>query len=98
VSILSLAVRKNRNVAGQDVSRKVGTGQRLRRRASQPTSARRFPQGADRTFRFASLDRGRDIVRKSLDQREIAMIQTTATDQDSGQTRLTTLLAHPFGG
>ncbi|QDM28160.1 single-stranded DNA-binding protein [Tardiphaga sp. vice304] len=56
-----------------------------------------FPQGADRTFRYASLASGLDIVRKSLGQQEIATIQTTAIDQDSGQIRLTTLLAHASG-
>lgn len=56
-----------------------------------------FPQGADRTFRYASLASGLDIVRKSLGQLEIATIQTTAIDQDSGQIRLTTLLAHASG-
>src|SRR5712664_2265118 len=38
-----------------------------------------------------------DIVRKSLGQHEIATVQTTAIDQDSGQIRLTTLLAHASG-
>jgi hypothetical protein len=56
-----------------------------------------FPQGADRTFRYASLASGLDIVRKSLGQQEIATIQTTAIDQDSGQIHLTTLLAHASG-
>lgn len=56
-----------------------------------------FPQGADRTFSYASLASGLDIVRKSLGQQEIATIQTTAIDQDSGQIRLTTLLAHASG-
>lgn len=56
-----------------------------------------FPQGADRTFRYASLASGLDIVRKSLSQQEIATIQTTAIDQESGQIRLTTLLAHASG-
>jgi hypothetical protein len=55
-----------------------------------------FPR-EDRTFRYASLAGGLDIVRKSLGQHEIATIQTTAIDQDSGQIRLTTLLAHSSG-
>ena len=49
------------------------------------------------TFRYASLASGLDIVRKSLGQHEIATVQTTAIDQDSGQIRLTTLLAHASG-
>src|SRR5450631_3848039 len=56
-----------------------------------------FPREADRTFRYASLASGLDIVRKSLGQHEIATIQTTSIDQDSGQIRLTTLLAHASG-
>src|SRR6266404_1869444 len=54
-----------------------------------------FPRAGDRTFRYASLASGLDIVRKSLGQHEIATIQTTAIDQD--QIRLTTLLAHASG-
>ena len=56
-----------------------------------------FPNGGERTFRYASLANGLDIVRKSLGQHEIATIQTTAIDQDSGQVTLTTLLAHASG-
>jgi hypothetical protein len=55
-----------------------------------------FPRG-DRTFRYASLASGLDIVRKNLGQHEIATVQTTAIDQNSGQIRLTTLLAHASG-
>jgi hypothetical protein len=56
-----------------------------------------FPREPDQTFRYASLASGLDIVRKSLGQHEIATVQTTAIDQDSGQIRLTTLLAHASG-
>lgn len=56
-----------------------------------------FPREADRTFRYASLASGLDIVRKSLGQHEIATLQTTAINQDSGQIQLTTLLAHSSG-
>jgi ERF superfamily len=56
-----------------------------------------FPREGDRTFRYASLASGLDIVRKCLGQHEIATIQTTTIDQDSGQIRLTTLLAHASG-
>lgn len=56
-----------------------------------------FSREADRTFRYASLASGLDIVRKSLSQHEIATIQTTAIDQDGGQIRLTTTLAHASG-
>ena len=54
-----------------------------------------FPREADRTFRYASLASGLDVVRKCLGQHEIATVQTTAIDQ--GQIRLTTLLAHASG-
>ena len=50
-----------------------------------------------RTFRYASLASGLDIVRRALGQHEIATVQTTAIDQASGQIRLTTLLAHASG-
>jgi ERF superfamily len=56
-----------------------------------------FPREGNRTFRYASLATGLDIVRKSLGQHEIATVQTTAIDQASGQIQLTTLLAHASG-
>jgi hypothetical protein len=56
-----------------------------------------FVREGDRTFRYASLASGLDIVRKCLGQHEIATVQTTTLDQDSGQIRLTTLLAHASG-
>jgi hypothetical protein len=54
-----------------------------------------FPNEGEKSFRYASLASGLDIVRKCLGQHEIATIQTTAIDHDSGQIRLTTLLAMP---
>ena len=56
-----------------------------------------FPREADRTFRYASLASGLDIVRKTLGQHEIAIVQTTAIDERSGLIQLTTLLAHASG-
>src|SRR5712675_2308153 len=56
-----------------------------------------FPRQADRTFRYASLASGLDIIRKSLGQQEIATVQTTTIDQSSGHIQLTTLLAHASG-
>ncbi len=56
-----------------------------------------FPREGDRSFRYASLASGLDIVRKSLGQHEIATVQTTAIDQATGQIQLTTLLAHASG-
>ena len=53
--------------------------------------------GAEKTFRYASLSSGLDIVRKVLGQQEIATIQTTSVDQAAGIVSLTTLLAHASG-
>ena len=54
-------------------------------------------EGADRAFRYAPLSSGLDIVRKTLGQHEIAMVQTTAIDQALGIINLTTTLAHASG-
>ncbi len=56
-----------------------------------------FPREGDRTFRYASLASGLDIVRNGLCKHEIATVQTTGIDQASGLIRLTTLLAHASG-
>ncbi len=56
-----------------------------------------LPREESKTFRYASLASGLDIVRKALGQHEIATVQTTAIDQASGQVQLTTLLAHASG-
>src|SRR5262245_53085750 len=56
-----------------------------------------LPRESDRTFRYAPLSTGLDIVRKTLGKHEIATVQTTAIDKDAGLIRLTTLLAHSSG-
>lgn len=56
-----------------------------------------FPREADRSFRYASLASGLDVVRKCLGQHEIATVQTTAIDEPAGLIRLTTVLAHSSG-
>src|SRR3981081_3513121 len=56
-----------------------------------------FPREADRTFRYAPLSSGLDIVRKSLGRHEIATIQSTEIDKEGGLLRLTTILAHSSG-
>src|SRR6266566_2654445 len=56
-----------------------------------------FPREADRTFRYAPLSSGLDIVRKSLGRHEIATIQATGIDKEAGLLRLTTVLAHSSG-
>jgi hypothetical protein len=53
--------------------------------------------GGERTFRYAPLSSGLDIVRKTLGQHEIATVQTTAIDRTSGLVNLTTMLAHASG-
>jgi hypothetical protein len=55
------------------------------------------PGGGERLFRYAPLSSGLDIVRKTLGQREIAVMQTTAIDQAAGVVNLTTMLAHSSG-
>jgi ERF superfamily len=50
-----------------------------------------------RTFRYAPLSSGLDIVRKALGQHEIATLQTTAIDQATQAISLTTVLAHSSG-
>src|SRR4051795_7975569 len=56
-----------------------------------------FPREAERSFRYASLSSGLDLVRKSLGRHEIATVQTTAIDETAGLIRLTTTLAHSSG-
>ena len=56
-----------------------------------------FPREGDRTFRYASLSSGLEIVRKVLGKHEIATLQTTAIDNEAGLIRLTTVLAHSSG-
>src|SRR6516225_4527746 len=53
--------------------------------------------GADRTFRYAPLSTGLDIVRKTLSQHEIATVQTTSIEESVGIVRPSTVLAHASG-
>jgi hypothetical protein len=55
------------------------------------------PGEGERSFRYAPLSSGLDIVRKTLGQHEIATLQTTAIDQTAGIVHLTTTLAHASG-
>src|SRR6201990_2407067 len=55
------------------------------------------PGEAERSFRYAPLSSGLDIVRKTLGQHEIATLQTTAIDQTAGMVNLTTTLDHASG-
>ena len=51
----------------------------------------------ERSFRYAPLSSGLEVVRKTLSQQEIATVQTTAVDQAAGIITLTTVLAHSSG-
>src|ERR1700738_2212177 len=50
-----------------------------------------------RSFRYAPLSSGLDIVRKTPGQHEIATVQSTAIDKETGIVQLTTMLAHASG-
>lgn len=50
-----------------------------------------------KTFHYAPLSAGLDIVRKTLGKHDIAVVQATEVDQESGTVMLTTTLAHGSG-
>jgi hypothetical protein len=56
-----------------------------------------FPREPERTFRYASLSSGLDVIRKTLGRHEIAAVQSTEIDKEAGLIRLTTILAHASG-
>jgi hypothetical protein len=56
-----------------------------------------FPREVSRTFRYAALSSGLDIVRKCLGRHEIATVQATGIDREAGFINLTTTLAHSSG-
>jgi hypothetical protein len=56
-----------------------------------------FQREDDRTFRYAPLSSGLDIVRKTLGKYEIATVQATSIDKEAGLVRLSTVLAHASG-
>src|SRR6266480_4026387 len=51
------------------------------------------PGEGERSFRYAPLSSGLDIVRKTLGQHEIATVQTTAIDKETGVVNLSTMLS-----
>jgi hypothetical protein len=55
------------------------------------------PSATERSFRYAPLSSGLDIVRKTLSRYEIATVQTTSIDETVGIVRLSTVLAHASG-
>ena len=58
---------------------------------------RQSPGDIDRAFRYAPLSSGLDIVRKTLGEHEIAVVQTTVIDHSAAMINLTTVLAHASG-
>src|SRR5688572_8134406 len=54
-------------------------------------------QGQPQIFRYAPLSAGLDIVRRSLGEQAIAVIQATEVERESGTVLLTTTLAHGSG-
>ncbi|MDN4986778.1 ERF family protein [Bradyrhizobium sp. WYCCWR 13022] len=56
-----------------------------------------FPREEPRTFRYASLASGLEIVRKCLTKHEIATVQATAIELETGLIKLTTTLLHASG-
>jgi hypothetical protein len=56
-----------------------------------------FPREGGRTFRYAPLSSGLDLVRKCLGQHEIATVQATAIDRDTGLIKLMITLVHASG-
>src|SRR5262245_48287690 len=56
-----------------------------------------FPREGVRSFRYSPLSSGLDLVRKCLGQHEIATVQATAIDPESGLIKLTTTLVHASG-
>jgi hypothetical protein len=57
----------------------------------------RAGEGPERSFRYAPLSSGLDIVRRALGQQEIAVMQTTSLDENARLLRLNTVLAHSSG-
>src|SRR5438876_7807448 len=55
------------------------------------------PGEGARTFRYAPLSSGLEIIRKALGRQQIATVQTTAIDAATGTISLTTVLAHASG-
>src|SRR3954447_4481592 len=56
-----------------------------------------FPREQSRTFQYASLASGLEIVRKCLSRQEIATVQTTAIEPETSLIKLTTTLLHTSG-
>src|SRR3979411_1930457 len=55
------------------------------------------PGEGERSFRYASLASGLDIVRNTSGHQDVATVHTTAIDKDAGVGNLPTMLAHASG-
>jgi hypothetical protein len=64
---------------------------------SMMATIRTGPGEGERSFRYAPLSSGLDIVRKTLGRHEIAAVQITTIDPAAGMVNLTTMLAHASG-
>jgi len=53
--------------------------------------------GGERSFRYAPLSAGLELVRKALGEHEIAVVQITMVDEATRMVRLNTVLAHSSG-
>jgi hypothetical protein len=67
------------------------------RRHGEQSGLRDADKDASRTFNYASLASGLEIVRTSLSPHGIAVVQTTAVDEPGQLVKLTTVLAHSSG-
>ena len=105
--VLSVLICSRRRVAVQRSSESIGSiaaalakaqAQLVNPEKSLVGTIRSDQAGAtERSFRYAPLSSGLDIVRKTLSQHEIATIQTTSIDETAGLVRLNTFLAHASG-
>ena len=97
---ISFDLLESRERAMQRSSETIGTAWRRRSPRRRPNSSirrnrwsrpsgRMVPARPSRSFRYAPLSSGLDIVRKTLSQHEIATVQTTAIDQAAGIVNLT---------
>ncbi len=87
----------NRSPPSPQPSPRLKSSSSIRKNRWSRLFVRMVPRRAERTFHYASLSSGLDIVRKVLGQHEIATMQTTSTDRSASIISLTTMLAHASG-
>src|SRR5437588_3341377 len=87
----------NRSRRSRTLSPRRNRSSRTPRSRSLGQSGRIGQGRGTRTFRYAPLSSGLEIIRKALGQQQIATVQTTAIDAATGTISLTTLLAHASG-